>query len=39
MEMSIVYSSAEARDGALKSPMAGGMEMSYARLDKIFQDA
>ena len=39
MEMTIVYSSAEARDGALKSGMADGMEAGYARLDRIFQDA
>jgi uncharacterized protein YndB with AHSA1/START domain len=39
MQMSIVYSSPDARDGALKSGMAHGMEAGYARLDKIFQEA
>lgn len=33
--MTIRYSSKEARDGALQSPMAEGMEVCYARLDKI----
>lgn len=31
MEMSVVYSSAEAHDGALKNPMADGMEAGCAR--------
>jgi hypothetical protein len=39
MEMTIVYASAEARDGALKSGMADGMEAGYARLDAIFAEA
>jgi uncharacterized protein YndB with AHSA1/START domain len=39
LEMTIRYASSEARDGALKSGMADGMEAGYVRLDKIFQDA
>lgn len=34
----IVYSSKEARDGALKSGMADGMEAGYQRLDAMFAD-
>ena len=33
--ITVFYSSREARDGALATPMAEGMEMSYARLDKL----
>jgi uncharacterized protein YndB with AHSA1/START domain len=39
LEMTIRYASSEARDGALKSGMAQGMEAGYARLDEIFQQA
>ena len=39
MEMTISYGSSEARDGALKSGMAEGMEAGYSRLDTIFQEA
>ncbi len=35
MTMTVVYSSQAARDGALKSGMTSGMEMSYARLDSL----
>ena len=37
--MTIRYSSKAARDGALASPMAEGMEMGYARLDRIVAPA
>jgi uncharacterized protein YndB with AHSA1/START domain len=33
----VLYSSREARDGALKTDMAKGVEMGYARLDEIFK--
>ncbi len=33
MDMTVRYSSAEARDGAARTPMAEGMEQGYARLD------
>ena len=33
--ITVLYSSREARDGALATPMAEGMEMSYTRLDKL----
>jgi uncharacterized protein YndB with AHSA1/START domain len=39
LEMTIRYASSEARDGALKSGMAEGMEAGYARLDEIFRQA
>ena len=39
LEMTIRYATSEARDGALKSGMAQGMEAGYARLDDIFQRA
>jgi uncharacterized protein YndB with AHSA1/START domain len=32
------YSSKEARDGVLASPMAEGMELGYGRLDKMFSE-
>ena len=35
MTMRILYSSMEARDGALKSGMNEGMEQAYARLDAV----
>ncbi len=35
VDVLIHYPSREARDGALQSPMAEGMEMGYARLEKI----
>jgi uncharacterized protein YndB with AHSA1/START domain len=34
----VVYSSKEARDGALKTGMAEGMEAGYRRLDTMFAD-
>jgi hypothetical protein len=33
----IVYSSKEARDGALATPMAEGMEMSFSNLDLLLE--
>ena len=33
----VLYSSREARDGALKTNMAEGVEAGYARLDEIFK--
>jgi uncharacterized protein YndB with AHSA1/START domain len=36
--MTVLYSSKEARDGALKTGMTDGMEMGYARLDRILAD-
>jgi uncharacterized protein YndB with AHSA1/START domain len=33
--MTIVYSSSEARDGALRTGMTDGMEMGYARLEEL----
>jgi uncharacterized protein YndB with AHSA1/START domain len=39
MTMTIVYSSREARDGALKSGMNEGMEQAYARLDGMLAKA
>lgn len=36
-EMTVLYSSEEARDGALKTGMSDGMEMGFARLDVIFE--
>jgi uncharacterized protein YndB with AHSA1/START domain len=36
--MTVRYSSQEARDAALKTGMADGMEMGYERLDKIFAE-
>ena len=35
--ITILYSSREARDGALKTPMTQGMEMGYARLDELLK--
>lgn len=35
MSMTVLYSSMAARDGALRSGMTTGMEMSYARLDDL----
>lgn len=35
MEMTVLYSSADARDGAARTPMAEGMEEGYARLDTL----
>jgi uncharacterized protein YndB with AHSA1/START domain len=35
LEMTILYSSREARDGALASGMTEGMEMGYAGLDEL----
>jgi uncharacterized protein YndB with AHSA1/START domain len=39
LNMIIRYSSTKARDAALATPMAEGMEMGYARLDDIFAAA
>jgi uncharacterized protein YndB with AHSA1/START domain len=39
LKNTLVYSSKEARDGALQSGMTEGMEAGYARLDRLFQDA
>ena len=36
--MTIEYSSRKARDGALATPMAEGMEASFANLDKLIED-
>jgi uncharacterized protein YndB with AHSA1/START domain len=36
--MTVRYSSQEARDAAMKTGMAEGMEMGYERLDKMFAD-
>jgi uncharacterized protein YndB with AHSA1/START domain len=33
----VLYASREARDGALKTDMAKGVEMGYARLDEMFR--
>lgn len=38
MQMTIVYSSRTARDGAAATPMAEGMEEGYARLDSLLPD-
>ena len=38
MTMTIEYSSMEARDGALATPMAEGMEASFANLDRFLED-
>lgn len=35
LTMTVRYASKDARDGALQTPMAEGMEMCYARLEKI----
>ena len=35
MQMTVKYSSQQARDGAYQSPMAEGMGMSYDRLDTV----
>jgi uncharacterized protein YndB with AHSA1/START domain len=34
----IVYASKQARDGALATPMAEGMEMSFTNLDQVLKD-
>jgi uncharacterized protein YndB with AHSA1/START domain len=34
----VLYATREARDGALKTPMAEGMESGYARLDAVLGD-
>ena len=36
--MTVLYSSMEARDAAVKTGMTDGMEMGYDRLDKIFAE-
>ncbi|MEM9188450.1 MAG: SRPBCC domain-containing protein [Myxococcota bacterium] len=36
--MTIVYSSMDARDGALKTGMAEGMEQGYGNLDRVFAE-
>jgi uncharacterized protein YndB with AHSA1/START domain len=36
--MTVLYSSKEARDGAVKTGMVDGMEIGYDRLDKIFAE-
>jgi uncharacterized protein YndB with AHSA1/START domain len=38
LEMTVLYSSKEARDGALNTGMVQGMEMGYARLDGILEE-
>lgn len=35
--MTVLYGSKEARDGALKTGMAEGMEMGYVRLEKLLE--
>jgi uncharacterized protein YndB with AHSA1/START domain len=35
MSLAVLYATKEARDGALRTPMADGMEAGYARLDDI----
>ncbi|MEO8358592.1 MAG: SRPBCC family protein [Vicinamibacteria bacterium] len=35
MNLTVVYSSKEARDGALQTPMADGMNAGYSRLDDV----
>jgi uncharacterized protein YndB with AHSA1/START domain len=37
--MTVLYASQEARDGALATPMAEGMEMGYVRLDGLLAGA
>jgi uncharacterized protein YndB with AHSA1/START domain len=37
--MTVLYSSKEARDGALETPMAEGMEMGYVRLERLLEKA
>ena len=37
--MTVLYSSKEARDGALQTPMAEGMEMGYVRLERLLEKA
>lgn len=39
LHMNILYSSKEARDAALETPMAEGMEMGYARLERLLEEA
>lgn len=34
----MTYATKEARDGVLASPMAEGMEIGYARLDRLFEE-
>ena len=34
----MTYATREARDGVLASPMAEGMEIGYARLDRLFEE-
>ena len=34
----MTYATKEARDGVLASPMAEGMEVGYARLDRLFEE-
>jgi uncharacterized protein YndB with AHSA1/START domain len=36
--LTILYASKEARDGARATPMAGGMEMGFTRLDELLTD-
>jgi uncharacterized protein YndB with AHSA1/START domain len=36
--MTVLYSSLEARDAAIKTGMTDGMEMGYARLDKLLAE-
>ena len=36
--MTVLYSSREARDGAVKTGMADGMEMGYVRIDKLLAE-
>jgi uncharacterized protein YndB with AHSA1/START domain len=38
LEMTVLYSSKEARDGAIATGMVDGMEMGYARLDALFPE-
>ena len=39
MTLTVTYSSREARDGAIKTGMLGGMEAGYARLDDVLEPA
>lgn len=38
MEMIVLYSSAEAREGAARTPMAEGMEEGYEKLDRLLPE-
>ena len=38
VRMTVLYASKEARDMAISTPMAEGMEMGYARLEKMLAE-